>query len=128
MIDRWNYVKHILLPSFFYLDPTLRWMWRPLVRVGAVPRMVRLEHLEERLRSRPGTERGMLTWLSVGRKGVGEDRPFALRMKVWISFLEIHKEQVYDLLSDGKSSLSVREVQSGLFRVIDLNEFQVTSV
>ena len=50
------------------------------------------------------------------------------RMKVWISFLEIHKEQVYDLLKDGKSSLSVREVQPGLFRVIDLNEIQVTSV
>ena len=52
------------------------------------------------------------------------------RLKVWISFLEIHKEQVFDLLNPGKDkdSLSVREIRPGLFKVLELTEIQVQSV
>ena len=51
------------------------------------------------------------------------------KMKLWVSFLEINKEQVFDLDS-GKVpiKLAVREIQPGLFKVVDLTESPVSSI
>ena len=50
-------------------------------------------------------------------------------LKLWVSFLEINKEQVFDLDS-GKAptKLNVREIQPGLFKVVDLTESPVSSI
>merc|ERR1740129_62456 len=56
-----------------------------------------------------------------------EDHQF---LTVKISFLEIKKEQVYDLLNPSKARvpLQVRELQPGSFSVVQLTEIEVTSI
>eukprot|EP00092_Neocalanus_flemingeri_P041702 GFUD01045421.1.p1 GENE.GFUD01045421.1~~GFUD01045421.1.p1 ORF type:complete len:799 (+),score=280.70 GFUD01045421.1:73-2469(+) len=51
-------------------------------------------------------------------------------LKINISFYEINKEQVYDLLnpSCSKVPLEVREIQKGLFKVVQLTEVEVSTV
>ena len=51
------------------------------------------------------------------------------KMKLWVSFLEINREQVFDLDS-GKVpvKLNIREIQPGLFKVVDLTETPVSSI
>ena len=51
------------------------------------------------------------------------------KWKLWVSFLEINKEQVFDLDS-GKlpTKLNVRELQPGLFKVVNLTESPVSSI
>ena len=51
------------------------------------------------------------------------------KMKLWVSFLEINREQVFDLDS-GKVpvKLNIREIQPGLFQVVDLTESPVSSI
>ena len=51
-------------------------------------------------------------------------------LTIKISFLEIAKEQVYDLLNPTKAKvpLTVREVHPGSFRVMQLTELEVTSI
>ena len=51
------------------------------------------------------------------------------KWKLWVSFLEINKEQVFDLDS-GKlpTKLNVRELQPGLFKVVNLTESPVISI
>ena len=51
------------------------------------------------------------------------------KWKLWVSFLEINKEQVFDLDS-GKlpTKLNVREIQPGLFKVVNLTESPVSSI
>eukprot|EP00092_Neocalanus_flemingeri_P041698 GFUD01045417.1.p1 GENE.GFUD01045417.1~~GFUD01045417.1.p1 ORF type:complete len:841 (+),score=290.25 GFUD01045417.1:73-2595(+) len=57
----------------------------------------------------------------------GQDQDF---LKVNISFYEINKEQVYDLLNPSctKVPLEVREIQKGLFKVVQLTEVEVSTV
>ena len=56
-----------------------------------------------------------------------KDQPF---LTIKISFLEITKEQVYDLLNPSKARvpLQVRELQPGSFKVVQLTEIEVTSM
>ena len=56
-----------------------------------------------------------------------EDHQF---LTIKISFLEIKKEQVYDLLNPSKARvpLQVRELQPGSFSVVQLTEIEVTSI
>merc|ERR1719500_193616 len=56
-----------------------------------------------------------------------EDHQF---LTIKISFLEIKKEQVYDLLNPSKARvpLQVRELQPGSFSVVQLTEVEVTSI
>ena len=56
-----------------------------------------------------------------------EDHHF---LTIKISFLEIKKEQVYDLLNPSKARvpLQVRELQPGSFSVVQLTEIEVTSI
>ena len=52
------------------------------------------------------------------------------RISVRISFLEIIRDQVFDLLNPTKKKvpLNVRELKPGCFRVVQLTEVDVTSV
>ena len=56
-----------------------------------------------------------------------EDHQF---LTIKISFLEIKKEQIYDLLNPSKARvpLQVRELQPGSFSVVQLTEIEVTSI
>ena len=49
-------------------------------------------------------------------------------VQVKISFLEIFREQAFDLLQPKRVALSVRELKPGCFKVVDLTEEPVSSV
>jgi len=90
-----------------------------------------------------GTGKTYTMGTSTNQNGLNEERGVVIRslqqiivskdqdfLTIKISFYEINKEQVYDLLNPSctKVPLQVREVQQGMFKVVQLTEVEVTTV